>query len=467
MAPAHVVLWIASGILFGIFSASIGAHGIAFVALAVSLCIAGAAKKAPRVAVIMCLISFACGTFYYFLFIRASAAREVIPARAEPFEAIVISEPRFTERSQRFTVRLASPFYGTATVVTRISPEFAYGDLLHITGEVARTEEDPRERYTVLFPSIELVAQDKGNVLRTTLLRFKSRALHEFTHLLPHDEASLMSGITLGARGDFDAELKTQMSRSGTTHLVALSGYNISILALVAFGIFGAFLKRRTAFICVTIIITGFVLMVGGEASVVRAALMGFLVLFAREAGRLYDVRNAILLTALMMAFIDPRILAYDVGFQLSFGSFLGILFLETPMRRMLCLGDTPGILGWRENLATTLAAQSAVMPLLAFTFGTASIASFIANILILGIMPLVMTVGFFLAALGMLWSAAGFLIAPLAGILLKYILGVIALFSLFYTLPGTFFSHTALILCYYAGLVFLGYYFRDGKERQ
>jgi len=109
--------------------------------------------------------------------------------------------------------------------------------------------------------------------------------------------------------------------------------------------------------------------MAGAEASVVRAAIMGFLVLLAKEAGRMYSFRNAVTFAAAGMAVFDPTILVFDIGFQLSFVSLLGITHLEPALKRFF--GERGSFLGWRENALTTLSAQLAVAPILIQNFGS------------------------------------------------------------------------------------------------
>ena len=107
-----------------------------------------------------------------------------------------------------------------------------------------------------------------------------------------------MAGITLGERAEFSKEFKEAMSKSGTTHLVALSGYNITILVLAVAYVLNFFASRRLVFWLTLLIIIGFVAMTGAEASVVRAAIMGGIVLLAKRANRLYSFRNAIVIAA-------------------------------------------------------------------------------------------------------------------------------------------------------------------------
>lgn len=272
----------------------------------------------------------------------------------------------------------------------------------------------------------------------------------------------MLAGLTLGARSDFSSKLKDQMAKSGTTHIVALSGYNIAILVLVVSGILSSFISRKKLIWLMSLIIFFFVLMVGGEASVVRAALMALILLLARHFGRKNDLLNAIILTAVCMVLYDPSVINFDLGFQLSFLSLLGIIYLtpwiENLFIRKKLKNNTPesSFLNWRENLATTIAAQLAVAPIIIQNFNQFSLGSVVANVLILSTVPFAMLLGFALVVFGSIFSAFGFVLAKVASILLVYQILIIKIFShLSIEVSGGLISGIFFLL-YYSGLFLL-----------
>ncbi len=371
------------------------------------------------------------GFFYYYLYLNIEKTGEHISFnRNTSFSGVVINEPQSTEKVQKFVIKLLPPLHGKTEITTALFPEFNYGDLLEANGviEPARTvAAEP----TSFFPKIKLLDHHQGFWVKEKLLAFKNILTAQFGKFLPPDSAALMSGLTFGVRADFTKDFKNQMALSGTTHLVALSGYNIVILVWAIAAVFGYFLSRRLTFYLTTFTIFLFVLMVGAEASVVRAAIMGFLLLLAGQVGRLYSFRNAVALVATIMVLFDPKILVFNVGFQLSFMSLLGIAYLSPALKKLFHFQNVDaGFLNWRENLTTTLGAQLAVAPFLLQYFGQFSLTSFVANILILAFVPFTMFLGFVLAGLGLIFSQLGFLIAWIANLLLAYEIGVIKLFS-------------------------------------
>ncbi|MDO8574515.1 MAG: ComEC/Rec2 family competence protein [bacterium] len=290
--------------------------------------------------------------------------------------------------------------------------------------------------------------------LEQKLVNFKENQINQFRINLPLNSAALLAGETFGERSDFTKELKEQMNRSGTTHIVALSGYNIAILVLAISTALGSFLSRRKTFIITAVVIILFVIMVGGGASIIRAAIMGFLILLAKELGRPYNLTNAIVLTAGIMVLINPTILTEDIGFQLSFLSLLGIVYLEPAIKKLLHLKEGGGILGWRENATMTLSAQIAVAPILIYHFNQFSLTAIPANVLILEVVPLTMFFGFFLATLSSILPVLGFLVAKLVNILLLYQIGVIKTFSSIHLPSPRFLSSGIAITIYYLALI-------------
>jgi competence protein ComEC len=369
------------------------------------------------------------GIFYYHFYLNFEYQRKNIPfGKIVAFSATITGEPSKFENYQNLTISLRSPYRGEVSVITNPLTEFSYGELLNLSGTIEPAR-SVAEKATAAFPKIEIAGKHQGFWLKERLINFKLFLVGQFNKVLARDEAALLSGITFGERAGFSNDFKSKMSLSGTTHLVALSGYNITIVVLAVGCALGYFLSRRKTFYVTVIVIILFVLMVGAEASVIRAAIMGFLALLAKEVGRIYSIRNAIALTAFAMTIADPRILIYNVGFQLSFLSLLGIVYLGPALKKLFKF-ESEGFASWRENLVTTAAAQFAVMPLIIRTFGQFSLTAILANALILGFVPLTMFLGFTLAALSSLYFYLGFLVAKLAGLFLSYEIAIMGIFS-------------------------------------
>ncbi|MEK7542702.1 MAG: ComEC/Rec2 family competence protein [Patescibacteria group bacterium] len=340
-------------------------------------------------------------------------------------------------------------------------PEFSYGDKIRIEGTIQKAEgsygrylEKERVRGIMNYPKAEFIEKGKTSV-RSLLLKLRGNVVGTFQKLLPPEEAAFLTGLTLGGTSGFSQEFKDAMSKSGTTHLVALSGYNITIVVWVMLSIFLLFLSRRAAFFAVTVAIIGFVLLAGAEASVVRAAIMGMLVLLAREAGRIYDFRNAIVFAGLIMILWNPKVLVFDVGFQLSFLALLGIVYLRPAIMRLFKVHEEEkeNQLSWKDNLITTCSAQLAVAPALIGYFGSVSLTSVPANVLVLPMVPVTMALGFIIAGLAFISYYAALMVSWLAYVLLWFKIAIIELFAR-WSIPISFKIGIFAAVVYYALLV-------------
>ncbi len=343
----------------------------------------------------LCLVIIP-GAFYYFRWnVYQIKNVNIVFDKEINFQGLVMRNPE-RGNQQKLTVALQPPGSGNILVKLQPYPSFDYGDLINFKGVIKRPEPVSYADYltkegifgTIAFPKTELMAKNQGSAMKSSLFKLKEKIVINFQKTLPPEKAAFLAGITLGERQEFSKEFKEAMSKSGTTHLVALSGYNITIIVLAMFALFNYFLSRRLTFILTVLAIFGFVLMAGAEASVVRAAIMGFIALLASQVSRLYSVRNAIVLAAFFMVLINPKVLYFDTGFQLSFAALIGIIYLSPAIKKFFKISDEPGILSLRENFLTTLSAQLFVLPFLVLNFGKFSLIAFLTIALITGFRP-------------------------------------------------------------------------------
>ena len=429
------------GIAFGVYAAALAALGIGTV-----LVLRRFAADVTRAAIVVLVCVAVLGYFYFHLFAAAT-----VPSTADKtFEALVARDPKRGDR-QELTLSLRSPAAGSVVWYAPRYPAYAYGDVLRFSPEASVSLR--YGRYVLRGDAVR-TAEGAGNRLRGALYAFKRAFVGILEAALPREKAALLAGLTVGERGEFSDEFKEALRVSGTTHIVALSGYNIAIVALAAGALFSKFLARRPRFLVTLSVIAAFVIATGAEASVVRAGIMGAILLLAKDSGRIYSLRNAITATAFIMALVDPSVLIFDLGFQLSFLALLGIVFLVPRIEPLvLRIRGVPAVL--KEHLATTAAAQLAVTPLLLMSFGSVSLFSLPANVLILGTVPLTMALGFLAGFAGLLHGALAGLFALPAGILLSYQIGTIEFFGRLPQAGLAFIPSWFVVLPYYALLVF------------
>jgi competence protein ComEC len=237
----------------------------------------------------------------------------------------------------------------------------------------------PRPPWPVLVGIAALVALA---LLRTAEIR--ERAEEGLGRGMPAREAELARGFVLGEDDGIDARTTEDFRRSGLSHLLAVSGENVTLLALLAMPLLGAFgIPLRERLIWVLGLIVVYVPLAGAGPSIQRAGVMGAAGVLATLAGRRASRLYALLLALGVTLAVDPGV-ATDVGWQLSFAAVAGILVLVAPLREAIAARIGSG--GWRgalaEGAAVTIAATLTTAPLIAFHFETLSTTTLVANVL-------------------------------------------------------------------------------------
>ena len=241
---------------------------------------------------------------------------------------------------------------------------------------------------------------------------------------MPDREAALARGFVLGEDDEIDATTKEDFRRAGLSHLLAVSGQNVTLLALLAMPLLGAFgIPLRERLFWLLALIAVYVPVAGAGPSIQRAGVMGALGLMATLGGRRASRLYALALAAAVTLAIDPGVAA-DVGWQLSFAAVLGILLLAAPLRERIValLGPGPWRRALAEGIAVTVAATLATAPLIAFHFETVSTTTLVANVLALPAVAPAMWLGMCSAGLSQL---PGLPLEPLNGLdalLLAYV---------------------------------------------
>ena len=267
--------------------------------------------------------------------------------------------------------------------------------------------------------------ENRGNKIYLAILDFKNKLSRNINSAIPEPEAALGNGLIFGGNSLLSKDVADNFSKTGLSHIVAVSGFNVTIIAeyLMFLGIFLG-LWRKQAFWFAVVGIFLFVLAVGFPSSAIRAGVMGSLLLWAIKNGRLANSFNAIIFAAAVMLLLNPLLLRWDIGFQLSFLATLGIVelspFWEKFVFKKLKFG------GIFETISLTLSATVFVLPVLMYNFHIASIVSLLANFLVLSIIPLTMLLVFLTALAGLVWQPIALPFAWVTFLPLKYIIGVV-----------------------------------------
>lgn len=355
------------------------------------------------------------------------------------FQAVVTEEPDVRLDKQKLTVEPVD-FKGKVLLSTFLYPEYDYGDLLEIKCNLKTPE--PIEEfaydkylakdniYSACYrPYIKVLEKGNGNILIGSILKLKKSIEKKVNRTVAEPQAALVSGILLGSRQGIPNDIKEDFNRTGITHIIAISGFNITIIVVVLLNFFKAIsINRKKAIWGIVLGLIFFVVITGMSASVVRAGIMGFVVLLAKHLGRMSKVNNVLILSAVVMCFINPKVLIWDAGFQLSFLSTIGLIYLSPVLLKYMKW--LPEKFGLQENLVSTLSAIIFTLPLILFQFGRLSIVAPIVNLLVLPVIPISMLVGFLQVIGALLFEYIGQIIGWFSWVLLGYVLKVVKIFG-------------------------------------
>ena len=354
-----------------------------------------------------------------------------------------------TERLHPADAVQATPVHGL--LLARVTPEkeFHYGDRIVLRGQLLTPPEHEEFSYREYLArqgiysylsrnSVGVLETGQGNPVMRGIFALKERALETVYQLWPDPEASLFAGILLGVETGIPEPVKEAFKETGTSHVIAISGFNITIIAALFASFFGRILNPRRGAIAAALGIALYTILVGADAAVVRAAIMGGFSLFARQVGRRQHGINTLAFTAAMMSLQDPHV-PWDVGFQLSFAATLGLVLYADPFAQAFVrqasriLPETTakklaGPIG--EYILFTLAAQLTTLPVMAYHFGRISLSAFITNPVILPVQAPIMTIGGLALILGIIWLPLGKITAPVAWPFVLFTIRAVELFG-------------------------------------
>ncbi|MCP4168875.1 MAG: ComEC family competence protein [Chloroflexi bacterium] len=328
--------------------------------------------------------------------------------RPEVMEGMIVGYPDQRTNYAQYRVQVDTlwqgniefPLTGIALVRSAREPLYQYGDRIRIRGVPAEpptfSDFDYRRflarkgiRTLVRRAEITVLAEDQGSPFWARMYRVRARASATIEQLLPQPYAALANGMILGIESGIPRELYDDFNLTGTSHVIVISGSNIAIVSGILLGLFTRLLGRRKR-IAVILTLGGIILytlLVGADAAVTRAALMGSLYVIAIGLGRQSTAIISLFVAAIIMLVINPLTL-WDVGFQLSAMATLGLILFSQPLQR-----SWDARIGKRipkvantllaEALLVTVAAQITTMPLVVYYFGRLSLVSFLANLLI------------------------------------------------------------------------------------
>ena len=340
----------------------------------------------------------------------------------------------FQSRAQ---MRLPTSFY------------FAYGTTLTLKGNLIPALESNQKAHSdwlvrnniifrMYYPQVLQTAQPQGNSLMGLLHGLKSRAHQVLQNIIPFPECELLAGILLGIEDRIPDFLAEAYRITGTAHIIAISGFNMSLLANIISRSFNRIFPYRVGAIASILVIALYTLFIGPQPAVMRAALMAIITIPAYLIGRSMIGMHTLCVTAALMMLFNPYLL-WDVSFQLSFGATFGLMayttYFSTLAEKFILRWKLPSpqmLLSFISDFfLTTLSAQIATFPVLLHHFAEFSILSPLVNLIILPLQPAIMILGGIAMLTGLVSLPIGRVLGLLAWLVAAYNDQIILLFGL------------------------------------
>lgn len=348
-------------------------------------------------------------------------------------------------------VRIMSPkqsdFWGDLTIRGFGESAIYRGDTVQVTGKLYPTRGN--NVGVISFANLHVVS--RGN---SWVDNFRRRFTAGIQNTLPEPMASFALGLLVGQRNTLPQKITEQLQHVGLTHIIAVSGYNLTILVVACQRLFAKRSKYQTLAASVSLIFF-FLALTGSSPPIVRASVISLLSLAAWNYGRQIKPMILLLVSGALTAFANPTYIWGNASWYLSFLAFFGVLIIAPLLTKRLYKNKTPNLL-----VATAIessCASLAVTPYVLYVFGTFSTVGIVANILVVPFVPLAMALSFIAGLAGMILpTLAGWLSWP-ANLLLTYMLDVPNILA---KIPHAFIgdfglSLAGLMVCY-AAMVFV-----------
>ncbi len=452
--PSRVLYTSVAGFLCGVALNTVLFHIVSgYAAMFLACCCAVCTyvyRAHPRVFLMgVCLCSVCVGVARHAYTLSYRAHDALVHAVGEVVDIVGVVSEEPDRRETHVRLMVTPHLYNNTTLegyrhdILVVAPytdtEFLYGDEVRLSGLLQLPEnfetdtgrvfdyraylEKDNVGYYVDNPTFSLLSRGHGSFLRRALLYAKQAFIARIEYAIPSPESALAGGILLGTKQSLGKDLQEKFRQVGLVHIVVLSGYNVTIVAECIIKMF-SFLPKPSGVLGGVFGIIVFAIVTGSGATVVRASIMACIALVARAYGREYDLLRALAIAATVMVLHNPLILISDPSFQLScmatFALVACVPFFESR------LSIIPEKFGLRACVATTLATQCFLFPMLVYMTGMVSFISLVTNVLVPPLIPSAMGLSFLAGVVGFLLPICSTMIGLGAYMLLRYALVVV-----------------------------------------
>ncbi|MDD5037849.1 MAG: DNA internalization-related competence protein ComEC/Rec2 [Dehalococcoidales bacterium] len=433
----------------------------------------------------LCLIALASGAIYFrasLPVVDESHLRFYNDHGIVEIRGLLDSDPELRDQTARLRLSAREinldgkwrKISGTALLTVPRYPAYSYGDVVRIKGRLETPPQLDDFDYTgylarqgiystMFYPEIDILDGGQGFKPLVWVYSLRNRLSQTLAEVLPEPQASLAQGIVLGIRGNIPATVNDDFIRTGTAHLLAVSGINLSIVAGMLPGL-GIWLFGKRHYIYIWLALSAiwlYALLTGMQPPVLRAVIMASLFLTAELLGRQRNAIIALLLAAAIMVGISPQVL-WDASFQMSFMAMAGLIFIFPPIQtlgrkvvsaRLSKDGVAVSMANFViDSFSVSLGAVLAVWPLVAYYFGIISWAGPAATFFAMVPVPGIIITGTLAGVMGIIYLPLGQAIAWLAWLFLSYTLLVVRVFTAIPSVEQASID-AKLILIYYSVL--------------
>ncbi len=378
------------------------------------------------------------------------------------FQAKIIQTPEYDGPNLKLHVQ---PYQNNQAlkellVYTKRYPEFQAHDILEIEGKT-------NQYGNIYFPKIKKIRSD-SNPIQTVLEKFKKVFQNSVHRSIPEPHAALVLGMLIGVQGDMPEKTEDALRKTGTIHMLVVSGFNIMLVA--SFGLkLAGILHRKYAIIIALCITWLFIALTGAQPPALRAGVMASCLLIAQFVGRPSKTIAIFIITIFILLLISPE-LFYSLSFQLSCAATAGIIILPPYISHkvskigrwvlnVLHIKTPDGSKRdsfkkyLKEEAGVTLSAQLAVLPLILNSFGSLSVISPVTNLLVSWTIPYIMLVGLSVGLAGMVSELIGQVISFVLMPFTAYFLNVLYVTS---TVPYSYFENITINIPLIVGIYIL-----------
>ena len=405
----------------------------------------------------LALAAFFGGMAYYPLSLpRDKIVAPIANQKAVKIQGVINAQPEIKDTTTHLSLSVqsidGSPASGQILLFVPRYPEYCYGDVIVASGRLSAPPQPDGFDYqaylarqgtysTMFSPGIQVISHQSGFSPLAWIYSFRQKLSNSLAAALPEPQAGLAQGTVLGIRTTISPELRSDLSVTGTAHLIAISGINLSIIAgiIVALGI-RLFGRRHYYYIWIALTTVWFyTILAGWQAPVIRSAIMASVFLLAELLGRQKMAIPALTASAAIMVGLDPQVL-WSVSFQLSFLAMSGLIMIA-PLFQDLTrnfVSQRWGEEGWAarfilpitDSFSVSLGSVIFIWPIVAYNFGVLSLVGPLTTFLISPALTPIIILCSLTAVIGLVSAPAAQVVGWSSWLFLTYMLDMIKIFA-------------------------------------